>query len=70
MLYIYYCLTCVFVCIDSILVLEYIYVTIFLMIILITLQRYTFLVNKQKKKKDMLMPFLNIIIFFALPINI
>ena len=40
------------------------------MIILITLQRYTFLVNKQKKKKDMLMPFLNIIIFFALPINI
>lgn len=40
------------------------------MIILITLQRYTFLVNKQKKKKDMLMLFLIIIIFFALPINI
>ena len=40
------------------------------MIILITLQRYTFLVNKQKKKKDMLMLLLNIIIFFALPINI
>ena len=40
------------------------------MIILITLQRYTFPVNKQKKKKDMLMLFLNIIIFFALPINI
>lgn len=70
MLYIYYCLTCVFVRIDSKLVLEYIYVTICLMIILITLQRYTFLVNKQKKKKEMLIYFPAIIVFLALSTRI